>query len=451
MLNTLLVQELELPTWFAQEDELLTQIFNDTGVLAANAVAQKYGGHQFGQWNPDIGDGRGLLLAEKHTTAGEMVDLHLKGAGKTHYSRFGDGRAVLRSTLREYLAGEALHYLGIPSSRSLCLMSSTHPVQREKTETAALMIRTAPSHIRFGHFEYFFHTQQKDKLQLLFDFTFEHHFRHCLDSENPYEALLLEIVQSTASLIAKCQVFGFCHGVMNTDNMSIHGITFDYGPFGFMDNFHSDHICNHSDTAGRYAYDQQPGVALWNLNALAYSFSDHLTETQISDVLGQYEPTLLREYSQGMAAKFGLQQFEPQDNQLINDYMQHMEAEHLDFTRSFRLLGTMQSAGQNQAIRAHFKDQTRIDDWLQRYAQRLTTQNEGDDTRNQRVNKANPKFILRNYLAQQAIEAAQQGDFSVAEKLLLILQKPYDEQGEFDEFASPPPASAQGIALSCSS
>lgn len=456
LMNTKLAEELAMPEWFYKEDELLTQIFDSDGILAKKSVAQKYGGHQFGHWNPDIGDGRGLLLAEKQSQNGDFVDLHLKGAGKTPYSRFGDGRAVLRSTLREYLASEAIHYLGIPSSRSLCLMSSSHPVQREEMEYAAAMIRTAPSHLRFGHFEYFFHSKQNDKLQALFDFTFKHHFPQCLNSESPYAALLSEIVASTAKLVAMWQVFGFCHGVMNSDNMSIHGITFDYGPYGFMDNFQSGFVCNHSDTTGRYAYDQQPGVALWNLNALAYGFSDHLDKEQITSILGEYENILLSQYSQLMANKFGLTalkttDFNTADHQLINDYMQQMEKESRDFTNSFRLLGTMQVEGENQAIRHHFIDQDFITGWLTRYSQRLEPQAELDDIRNERVNRANPKYILRNYLAQEAIEAAGTGDFGFAQTLLDVLKHPYDEQPEFNHLAKEAPASAQDIALSCSS
>lgn len=466
LLNTELAEELAMPEWFYQEEQLLSQIFEHDGILAKNSVAQKYGGHQFGHWNPDIGDGRGLLLAEKQTNNGDFVDLHLKGAGKTPYSRFGDGRAVLRSTLREYLASEALHYLGIPSSRSLCLMSSTHPVQREEMEYAAAMIRTAPSHLRFGHFEYFFHTKQKDKLQSLFDFTFKHHFPHCLNSDNPYGAVLSEIVASTAKLVAKWQVFGFCHGVMNSDNMSIHGITFDYGPYGFMDNFQSGFVCNHSDTGGRYAYDQQAGVALWDLNALAYGFSDHLDKEQITEILAEYEGILLSQYSLLMADKFGLMELNTTDpnttdpntaatntadHHLINDYMQQMEKEGRDFSNSFRLLGTIRVKGENQAIRHHFIDQDFIAAWLQSYCQRLTLQAETDEVRNKRVNLVNPKYILRNYLAQEAIEAAESGDFGFAQTLLDVLKNPYDEQPEFNHLAKGAPASAQGIALSCSS
>ena len=270
--NTALAEQFNLPTdWFTDQG-IIEQIFSEQGALGKQAVAQKYGGHQFGQWNPYLGDGRGLLLGEVTDDKGAQFDLHLKGAGQTPYSRHADGRAVLRSTLREYIGSEALHHLGIPSSRSLCMFTSNERVYRELPEPGAMMIRMAPSHLRFGHFEYYFHSKDYDILDKLMDFTLTRHFPDCASQAEPHKALLKAITLRTARMVALWQVHGFVHGVMNTDNMSIHGITFDYGPYAFMEQFKSDAVFNHSDHEGRYAFDRQPGIALWNLNALAYAF-----------------------------------------------------------------------------------------------------------------------------------------------------------------------------------
>lgn len=451
LVNQPLANNFGLQALFSDEAHCLAQIFSAGGALHDNAVAQKYGGHQFGHWNPDLGDGRGLLLAEVTNKKGELQDLHLKGAGQTPYSRFGDGRAVLRSTLREYLASEALHHLGIPSSRALCLFTSSHPVQREELESAAMLIRSAPSHIRFGHFEYFFHTQQKDKLQQLFDFVFKTYFPSLCNSELRYADLLQRIVIDTARLIAWWQAYGFCHGVMNTDNMSIHGITFDYGPYGFLDNFQPDFVCNHSDSAGRYAFDQQPGVALWNLNALAYAFSDHLEEAEIAEILSQYEPTLLQEYSRLMASRFGFLAMDQHQNGLLNEYMQQMEKEQRDFNLSFRILNSVTGSGANQPFLNHFIDQQWAANWLTKYLEQVNNQDETEQDRHARMNKVNPIYVLRNYFAQRAIEHAEQGEFSFSEKLLAALRAPFDEKPEYQEFSKAPPATAQCVALSCSS
>src|SRR5690606_23603070 len=230
-------------------------------------LAMVYSGHQFGVYNPQLGDGRGILLGEVLNAQGEYWDIHLKGAGKTPYSRFGDGRAVLRSCVREYLGSEALHYLGIPTSRALCIFGSREPVQRETIEQGAALIRLSPSHVRFGSFEFFFYNRMEDQLQALADFVINKHYPDFRQAENPYTELFRAADTSTARMIAQWQAVGFAHGVMNIDNMSILGITFDYGPFGFMDDFVPGYICNHSDHQGRYAFHQQPGIALWNLNA----------------------------------------------------------------------------------------------------------------------------------------------------------------------------------------
>lgn len=429
--------------------QLLENLFSETAPFNRHAVAQKYGGHQFGVWNPELGDGRGLLLGEVVDNQQRRWDLHLKGAGKTPYSRFGDGRAVLRSTIREYLASEALHHLGIPSSRALCLISSDETVYRETPENGAMMIRACQSHIRFGHFEYFYHSKQSDKLQRLLDYTLETHFSHCLQSANPYLALLTEICLSTADLIAKWQAFGFCHGVMNTDNMSIHGITFDYGPYAFLDNYEPGYVCNHSDHSGRYAFDQQPGVALWNLNALAHAFSPFLTIEQIKAALQQYEPRLQRQYAQLMSHKLGFEQPDGQIMELMNQWLNMLASDKRDYTQSFRLL--CHSDQHLEPVVDHFIDRKAAHAWVLRYQSMLNEKQPQVELRQQRMLAVNPKFILRNYLAQQAIDKAQSGSFDYFHRLLDVLAKPFDEQLHNHEFAAPPPDWGLAMEISCSS
>jgi uncharacterized protein YdiU (UPF0061 family) len=449
--NRPLLGQLNIPTEQFSEHQLFEDLFTPQGKYNQYSIAQKYGGHQFGHWNPDLGDGRGLLIAEVVSDKEERWDLHLKGAGKTPYSRFGDGRAVLRSTIREYLASEALHHLGIPTSRALCLIASDETVYRERAENGAMMIRTCQSHIRFGHFEYFYHSGQHDKLQRLFDYSFKHHFVECQQSDNPYLEMLTNIVKSTAKLIAHWQAFGFNHGVMNTDNMSIHGITFDFGPFAFLDDFQPNFICNHSDDAGRYAFDKQPGVALWNLNALAHPFTLHLSVEQIKQALGEYEPALQNQYSTLMLNKLGLTLGSDDDQDILNNWLGLLIKDKRDYTNSFRLLCEYTPQYSDNLILDHFVDRQAASVWLQTYKQRLLTHQESNQQRQTRMKAHNPKYILRNYLAQQAIENAEKGDFSDFNQLLRVLEQPFEDNPEFEEYASPPPEWGKALEISCSS
>ena len=449
-INQSLLSQLGLSAW-QDKQSMLSALFTQNSPLTQHAVAQKYGGHQFGHWNPDLGDGRGLLLTEVIDIEGKRWDLHLKGAGQTPYSRFADGRAVLRSTLREYLASEALFHLGIPSSRALCLIASDEVVYREKSEMAAMMIRVCQSHLRFGHFEYFYHSGQLDKLQSLFDYSFKYHFQCCTMADNPYAAMLSKIVKDTAGMIAKWQAYGFNHGVMNTDNMSIHGITFDYGPYAFLDDFKPDFICNHSDPQGRYSFDSQPGIGLWNLNALAQAFTPYLSRAEITVVLQQYESSLLEEYGQIMRAKCGLETQDANNSTLINEWLDMLASEKKDYSLMFRQLCDFDPVTKESSLRDQFIDRARFDQWAQLLEQTLSQQNCDKTQRRLDMLTHNPKVILRNYLAQQAIDSAEQGDFSMFEELLAALSQPFDERAEHDKFSAPPPDWGKELEISCSS
>ncbi len=417
----------------------------------SDPLAMIYSGHQFGVYNPQLGDGRGLLLGEVRTSLGNKWDLHLKGAGITPYSRQGDGRAVLRSCIREYLCSEAMHFLGIPTSRALCIMGSKHPVRRETVEPGATLLRVAPSHIRFGSFEYFFYTKQFDLLSQLLDYSIDNYFSEYKNNPDKISLFLNDIVRRTAQMIAKWQAFGWAHGVMNTDNFSILGITFDYGPYGFLDEYQAGYICNHSDHNGRYAFNQQPNIGLWNLNAFAHSLSPFLDADQIKDALKQYEPALIAEFSTLIRNKFGLKTSEAEDQVLVFELFDLMEANAVDYTLFFRRLCQFEVNQLNSPLRDLFIDRDAFDAWAVRFSQRLEREGSQFETRRAIMLSANPKYILRNYLAQTAIEKAYAGDFSEIENLHRCLRKPFDEQPEFEHYAAMPPDWGKRLEISCSS
>ncbi|MDN3610564.1 protein adenylyltransferase SelO [Vibrio ostreicida] len=414
-------------------------------------LAMKYAGHQFGAYNPDLGDGRGLLLGELTSATGSVFDLHLKGAGLTPYSRMGDGRAVLRSTVREYLCSEAMAGLGIPTTRALGMLTSETPVYREKSEVGALLLRMSESHIRFGHFEHFFYTNQLSELQVLADKVIEWHWPQCLDKPKPYLAMFEQIVDRTAYMIAMWQAYGFAHGVMNTDNMSILGQTFDFGPFGFLDEYEPGYICNHSDYRGRYAFNQQPRIGLWNLSALANALSPLIDKGDLESVLSHYDNLLGVYFSQLMRRKLGLGNQRDQDRQLFQSMFELLHQNRVDYTRFMRELSQLDQKN-TDGVTDLFIDRQAALSWLTLYQERCKDGQLTDATeRCKQMRQVNPKYILRNYLAQIAIEKAQEGDFSEVHKLAMLLRHPYDAQPEYDEYANLPPEWGKKMEISCSS
>lgn len=415
-------------------------------------VAMKYTGHQFGVYNPDLGDGRGLLLWETRAPDGEVWDWHLKGAGKTPYSRFGDGRAVLRSTIREYLCSEAMHALGIPTTRALMMVASDEPVRRESVETAATLIRVARTHIRFGHFEYAAHHLGEEALRTLLEHTITHHFPEvaALEGAERYPAFFGEVVERTARLIAQWQAVGFCHGVMNSDNMSIIGDTFDYGPFAFLDDFDAGYICNHTDQGGRYAYNRQPETGFINCQYLALALGSLIDQADLQKGLQHYETTYNQTFTRLMQAKLGLSGDAPSDMQLVMDTYRLLQLHRVDHTLFFRGLSTLPSRG-TDPVRDLFADRNAADEWLQGYQQRLKTETRTPEERQQAMCRTNPKYILRNYLAQKVIQEAENGKDQPLAELLDVLRHPYDEQPEFDHYAALPPDWGKGMSISCSS
>jgi uncharacterized protein YdiU (UPF0061 family) len=416
-------------------------------------LAAVYAGHQFGVYVPQLGDGRAILLGEAVGPEGRW-DVQLKGAGRTPYSRMGDGRAVLRSTIREYLCAEAMHGLGIPTTRSLAIVGSDAPVVRETIETAAVLTRLAPTHVRFGSFEFFYYRSLHDELRTLADHVLREHYPALGDAPQPYAALLEEVVARTARLVAQWQAVGFCHGVMNTDNMSILGLTIDYGPYGFLDGFDWGHVCNHSDDAGRYAYNMQPRIALWNLAALAQALSPLVTQAEAEAALDAFEGVFNEAYAARMRAKLGLATAQDDDAALLSDLLGLMHAYRTDYTVFFRRLSGFQTAAgaRNDALRDLFVEREKFDAWAARYRARLAAEGSDDSARRARMDRVNPKYVLRNHLAETAIrKAAEERDFVEIERLRQLLARPFDEQPEMDAYAALPPDWASSLSVSCSS
>jgi len=416
-------------------------------------LAMLYSGHQFGVYVPQLGDGRAVLLGEVTNERGERWDLHLKGAGMTPFSRDGDGRAVLRSTIREYLCCAAMRGLSIPTTQALCLVGSDDKVYREQIETGAMLVRMAPSHVRFGTFEVFYYRKQHEHLKTLADYVIDQHFPHLRDAGEKYVRFFAEVVERTAKLIAQWQAVGWAHGVMNTDNMSILGLTLDYGPYGFMDDYDAGFICNHSDHNGRYAFNQQPYIGLWNLSCLAQALLPLAEKDALKAGLEIYQSLFDREYLTLMRKKFGLVAEQAEDDELIRDFLGLLQDSHADHTIMFRELSTFSTAdgAANEPLREHFLNRDRFDEWAVRYRDRLRHERNHDDERRGRMNRVNPRYVLRNYLVQTAIEKAQNKDFSEIDRLFTLLQDPFTDQQDMEAYALPPPNWGKHLAISCSS
>jgi len=440
----------------AQRPEF-AEIFAGNRLLpGSQPLAAVYSGHQFGVWAGQLGDGRAHLLGDvPGADPGQPGwELQLKGSGKTPFSRMGDGRAVLRSSIREFLCSEAMAALGIPTSRALCVIGSDHPVRRETWESAAVVTRMAPSFVRFGSFEHWYYQDRLDDLRTLADHVIDGFYPDLRAAANPYQALLAEVTARSARLMAQWQAVGFMHGVMNTDNMSILGLTLDYGPFGFMEAFDPRHICNHTDHQGRYAYHAQPRVGHWNCYALGQALlplvgSVDATQEALAVYWEEYQATLDRL----LHAKLGLGEKRAEDGKLLDGLFEIMAASHVDFTLFFRQLshlGTPPGDG-DEAVRDLFIDRSAFDAWAVQYRSRLRQESSQDAQRQSAMLAVNPKYVLRNYLAQLAIDKAQNKDFSEVARLLQVLERPFDEQPENEDYARLPPDWAGQLEVSCSS
>ena len=442
---------LDLPP-SAADDPLLLQLASGTWHWPQHEPrAMVYSGHQFGGYTPRLGDGRGLLLGEVLNTAGEHWDVHLKGAGLTPFSRTGDGRAVLRSSIREFLASEYLHKLGIPTSRALCVTDSETIVWREQRETAAMLLRLSPSHIRFGHFEYFYYNKQYGELERLHQHVLNDLYPECLTAAEPLAALLTEVVKRTAETIALWQAYGFCHGVMNTDNMSILGLTFDFGPYAFLDDFKYNHICNHSDNRGRYAFNQQVAMGYWNLTAFAETLTRYVSIERLQEILDGYAVIQQQAYLKAMRARLGLIGEQDDDALLIDKLLVQLDHSGVDYTLFFRNLGDLPAAQALEKLRDEFVNRAAFDEWVSEFMARIANDTRTQEQRREEMHAVNPLYMLRNYLIQIAIEAAEDGDYAPLHKLHQVLSLPFTEQEGCAEYAERPPQWGKHLSISCSS
>lgn len=424
----------------------------------SDPLAAVYSGHQFGVWAGQLGDGRAHLLGGVKATSG-IWELQLKGAGQTPYSRFADGRAVLRSSIREFLCSEAMAGLGIPTTRGLCIIGSDMTVQRETRETAAVVTRVAPSFVRFGSFEHWAARDRSGELKILADYVIDHFRPQLRSASRPYEALLRDVARRTEELAAQWMAVGFMHGVLNTDNMSILGLTLDYGPFGFMEAFDAGHICNHSDRHGRYAYAAQPHVAQWNLLALAHALAPLAGPQDAADAANEaFSEAYNKAFLHHLRVKLGLRTELPGDEDFINGTFGLLQRHRPDYTLFFRQLcrlaarpseaGTVRG---DAPLRDLFIDRQACDAWIAIWRERLAREDSKDAERQNAMLAANPKYILRNWMAESAIRRAKEKDFSEVAAVLACLRRPFDEQPEYERFAALPPDWARSLAVSCSS
>ncbi|KAH0728954.1 hypothetical protein KY289_000142 [Solanum tuberosum] len=464
-------------------------------LVGAVPYAQNYGGHQFGMWAGQLGDGRAITLGEVLNSKSERWELQLKGAGKTPYSRFADGLAVLRSSIREFLCSEAMHSLGIPTTRALCLVMTGKDVSRDmfydgnpKDEPGAIVCRVAESFLRFGSYQLHAFRGKEDLeiVRTLADYTIRHHFPHLENmsksesisfstgeeddsvvdlTSNKYAAWAVEVAERTASTIARWQGVGFTHGVMNTDNMSVLGLTIDYGPFGFLDAFDPSFTPNTTDLPGRrYCFANQPDIGLWNVAQFATTLSTAqlLNDKEANYAMERYGIKFMDDYQAIMTKKLGLVKY---NKHMIGELLKNMAVDKVDYTNFFRLLSNIKAnptIPDNQLLiplKAALLDigQERKEawtSWVKSYIQELSTSGVSDDERKASMNSVNPKYILRNYLCQSAIDAAEQDDFGEVRRLLKVMQRPFDEQPGMEKYARLPPAWAYrpGVGmLSCSS
>ncbi len=436
-------------------EEFIQAFSGNLALPGSEPLAAVYSGHQFGVWAGQLGDGRAILLGDLAGSDGSRLELQLKGAGRTPYSRGADGRAVLRSSIREFLCSEAMAALGIPTTRALCVTGSDQLVMRESPETSAVATRISPSFVRFGSFEHWYYSQRHEQLQILADYVIADFYPELKQQARPYHALLREVTRRSAELVAQWQAVGFMHGVMNTDNMSILGLTLDYGPFGFMEAFDANHICNHSDAQGRYAYHMQPQITNWNCHALGQAllplFPDGVDE--VRDALSIFKSAYTEKLDALLHAKLGLATVQEGDGRLMDEMFALLQMNHADFTLFFRKLNALQvdHPEADQPLRDLFLDRAAFDAWAVKYRARLAGENSVDGERRARMDRVNPKYVLRNWLAQVAIEKAQQKDFSEIARLLAVLEKPFDEQAGNEHYAALPPDWAAHLEVSCSS
>jgi len=470
-----MANELNIPLAFCKSQEFTDIMTGNTLAENSKPFAMCYGGHQFGNWANQLGDGRAINLGEIKTKTGHL-NLQLKGAGPTPYSRSADGFAVLRSSIREFLCSEAMYHLGVPTTRALSLTLTGEDVLRDMMyngnaayEKGATVCRVAPAFIRFGNFEILAARKEEENLKKLLDFTIDQYFSHLASSENLYVAFFKEVCEKTCDMIVHWQRVGFVHGVMNTDNMSILSETIDYGPYGWIDNYDPDWTPNTTDLPGkRYRFGNQPLIAQWNLLKLANAIFPLMPEQeeQLSQTIQNFRSMYASKYQIMMKSKLGLYTENDGDESLIYELEQILKSSEIDMTIFFRLLSKVHKHSDVSTMitlmdQAFYQDdmdddtENKITSWFEKYVERLKSELTTNDKRHQLMNATNPKYVLRNYMAQMAIDEANKGDYGLIYELYELLKKPYEDQSANEKwFAKRPDWARQKVGcsmLSCSS
>ena len=452
--NENLADELGIDPGEKQNPLLAEYLCGKKSLGGADPLAMYYAGWQFGVYNPHLGDGRALLLGQIIDERGRRWDLHLKGCGATRFSRGFDGRATLRSSIREYLGSEALHHLGIPSTRALCVVGSTEKIDRETREPAAMMLRVAETHVRFGSFEGFYHRGEEENVRMLADYVIACHYPEIpRQTKEGYGLLLSATAEKTASTIAKWQAFGFTHGVMNTDNMSVTGLTLDYGPYGFLETFDRDHVSNHSDHFGRYSYGNQPAIARWNLEKFARCLEGLVDEKQSQDAIETYNKTFSETYRELMLRKFGFEKEKKKSLRFIEKtlgMLAEFETDYHIFLRNISDVRCDGSFGENPWLVELSETSGQWLQWLREYAGELRENSLPDLERKKLMDSVNPRYVLRNHIMETAIrEALGRENYSEIEKARKIFENPFSDQPGCESYAADPPEWAKSLVVSC--
>jgi len=455
-LNEALAEELGLPPAYLRSEDGVAMLAGNHVPAPLEPLAMAYAGHQFGNWVPSLGDGRALLLGEVVGRDGVRRDVQLKGSGPTPFSRRGDGRAALGPVLREYVVSEGMAGLGIPSTRALAMVATGEPVYRERPEPGGVLARVARGHVRVGTFQYFHARRRTDAVRALVDYAIGRWYPDAAAAERPARSLLDAVVACQAELVARWMLVGFIHGVMNTDNTSIVGETIDFGPCAFMDAYHPGTVYSSIDHGGRYAYDQQPRIAHWNLARFAETLLPLLADGAdaeapdqaaveravevAKDALEAFPARFDAAYHAGWRAKLGLAQAREGDLELVSELLDAMAEQEVDFTGALRGLASLASepSSRDDAMRARFREPAAFDAWAVRWRERVAAEGRPDAERQRAMRQVSPAFIPRNHRVQQAIEAAEAGDLAPFERLLAVVSRPYDEHPEHADLARPP-------------
>ena len=444
VLNDALASELGIDTDALRTPDRIAMLIGQQLVPGSRPVAQAYAGHQFGGYSPRLGDGRALLLGELTDPTGQRRDIHLKGSGRTPFARGGDGKAAIGPMLREYIISEAMHALGIPTTRSLAVVSTGEQIARDTMLPGAVLTRVAASHLRVGTFQYASGTGDAALVRRLADYAIARQYPHAADAENPYFEMYTAVVEAQASLLAKWMLVGFVHGVMNTDNMTISGETIDYGPCAFMDRYNPATVFSSIDHGGRYAYGNQPGIAQWNLARLAEAMLPLFAATTdeaiplATEVLQSFTERFHTHWAAGMCGKLGLIEL-PTDGTLIDDLLGLLQLQAVDYTMFFRSLSNV-VRGQSDQARALFADPTAFDEWADRWTAARANDTRANEDVAASMDSVNPIYIPRNHLVEAALAAATNGDLGPFEHLVDVLAQPFDERSGLQAYASPAPA-----------